>query len=209
MPVKIRKRPYRMARRAELQQGTRLRITESAVELHGTIGPFRTSMSAVAERAGVRRSTLYRHFPDEETLFAACTAHWLAANPQPDLARWAAITDPAARLREGLAELYSYYSRTERMLANILRDETTMPVVARLLEFYRAYLVRAGKVMMAGRPESDQARQRIRAAVGHALAFATWRSLAREQDLTDAEAAELMCGLVAVAAEAPRSGFPG
>ena len=88
------KRPYRMKRRAELEQATRRRITESAVELHGSLGPARTSMSAVAEHAGVRRSTLYRHFPDEMALFEACTAHWRAANPVPDLASWAAIEDP-------------------------------------------------------------------------------------------------------------------
>ena len=93
-----KKRPYRKKRRAELEAETRRRITESAVDLHGTIGPSRTSMSAVAERAGVRRSTLYRHFPDEAALFEACTAHWHAANPPPDLGGWAAIEDPDERL---------------------------------------------------------------------------------------------------------------
>ena len=82
------KRPYRMQRRAELEQETRRRITESAVDLHGSLGPARTSMSAVAEHAGVRRSTLYRHFPDEQALFQACSAHWRAENPPPDLAAW-------------------------------------------------------------------------------------------------------------------------
>src|SRR3954454_24302077 len=84
--------------RAQLEAETRRRITESAVELHGTVGPARTSMSAVAERAGVRRSTLYRHFPDEDALFAACSSHWVAENPRPDLEAWAAIEDPDDRL---------------------------------------------------------------------------------------------------------------
>src|SRR5512133_311027 len=101
-----KKRPYRKKRRAELEAETRRRITESAVELHGTIGPSRTSMSAIAERAGVRRSTLYRHFPDETAVFEACSAHWRAANPAPDLAEWAAIEDPDRRLRAALEELY-------------------------------------------------------------------------------------------------------
>src|SRR6478752_8008593 len=91
-------RQYRMRRRAESQLETRRRITESAVELHGTLGPARTSMSAVAEHAGVRRSTLYRHFPDEGALFGACSAHWAAENPPPDIARWAEIEDPDERL---------------------------------------------------------------------------------------------------------------
>ena len=87
-----------MKRRAESQQQTRRRITESAVELHGTLGPARTSMSAVAAHAGVRRSTLYRHFPDEAALFDACTAHWAQANPPPDLAGWSTVDDPDERL---------------------------------------------------------------------------------------------------------------
>ena len=195
-------RPYRMKLRAELQERTRRRITESALELHGTLGPSRTSMSAVAEHAGVRRSTLYRHFPDEAALFVACTGHWMEANPQPELTRWAAIADPDARLREGLAELYAYYRRTESMFVNVLRDETTMPIVARMLAFYRDFLAGAGEAMMVGRRERGYARRRVRAAIGHALAFATWRSLAREQGLDDAVAAELMCGLVAAARNA-------
>src|SRR5437763_9515657 len=95
-------RPYRMRRRAQQQERTRLRITESAVELHGTLGPARTSMSAVADHAGVRRSTLYRHFPDEAALFDACSAHWTAANPPPDIRAWAAIASPAERLAVAL-----------------------------------------------------------------------------------------------------------
>lgn len=203
MTREISNRPYRMKRRAELQECTRRRITESAVELHGTLGPARTSISAVAAHAGVRRSTFYRHFSDEAALFAACTGYWLEANPQPDLMRWAAIEDPDARLRTGLAELYAYYRQTEGMLANVLRDEETMPVVARMLASYRDYLERAVAALMAGRPGRGHARRRARAAIGHALSFATWRSLAREQSLVDSEAAELMCELVAVARDRP------
>ena len=102
-------RPYRMTRRAESQAQTRRRIAESAVELHGTLGPSRTSMSAVAAHAGVRRSTLYRHFPDEAALFDACTAHWAAANPPPDLAAWSMIDDPDERLTVALGEIYTFY----------------------------------------------------------------------------------------------------
>src|SRR5437588_9434768 len=92
-------RAYRMSRRAETQQQTRLRITESAVALHGTVGPSRTSISAVAAHAGVRRSTVYRHFTDEAALFDACTAHWAAANPPPELNAWTRIENPDERLR--------------------------------------------------------------------------------------------------------------
>src|SRR6186997_1609303 len=102
------KRKYEKKRRAEAEAQTRRRITESAVELHGSLGPARTSMSAVAERAGVRRSTLYRHFPDERALFGACSAHWGQANPPPDLGPWRAVVDPGERLDAALAELYAY-----------------------------------------------------------------------------------------------------
>ena len=193
------KRPYRMKRRAELEEATRQRITESAVELHGTLGPSRTSISAVAERAGVRRSTVYRHFPDEPALFAACSAHWGAANPTPDLARWAAIEDPDERLRRSLEELYAYYRRTQGMLDNLVRDESTVPTVKRQFRGFHDYLTAARDTLMAGRHARGGARQRTQAAIGHAVAFTTWRSLAAEQELDDRHAADLMCRLVAAA----------
>src|SRR3954452_6868814 len=93
-----RKRPYKMKRRAELEAQTKQRITESAVELHGTLGPARTSMKDVAEHAGVARSTVYRHLVDEEALFGACSAHWAAETPPPDLPQWTRIDGPAERL---------------------------------------------------------------------------------------------------------------
>jgi AcrR family transcriptional regulator len=187
------KRPYRKKRRAELEEATRQRITESAMELHGTLGPSRTTVSAVAEHARVRRSTVYRHFPDEKALFAACSAHWRAANPTPDLGRWAAIEDPDERLRRALRELYAFYRRNDRMLDNLVRDEALMPTVRWTFEGFRAYLTGAREMLMAGR----RGRKRQRAAVGHALAFPTWRSLATEQELDDRQAADLMCRLVA------------
>lgn len=190
------KRPYRKKRRAELEEATRRRITESAVELHGTLGPSRTSLSAVAEHAGVRRSTLYRHFPDEAALFAACSAHWRASNPQPDLEQWAAINDPDKRLRVALEELYAYYRRTERMMDNLLRDADTMPTVKQNFDGFRDYINTAHETLMAGRRPRGAARRRVLAATGHALAFPTWRSLAREQGLDDRHAADLMCRLV-------------
>src|SRR3984885_15662105 len=132
-------RPYRMKRRAESQLQTRRRITESAVELHGTIGPARTTMSAVAAHAGVRRSTLYRHFPDESALFDACTAHWAIDNQPPDLQAWAAIADADERLSIALGELYAYFGQTERMLENLSRDEATVPIVAERFAAFHLY----------------------------------------------------------------------
>lgn len=191
------KRPYRKRRRAELEEETRRRITESAVELHGTLGPARTSMSAIAEHAGVPRSTLYRHFADDAAMFTACSAHWAAANPPPDPSPWPAIADPDERTRTALAELYAYYGRTEQMLANLLRDEQQVPIVAQLFGAYHGYIAAVADMLVAGRGLRGRARQRSRAAIGHAVAFTTWRSLVRDQGLSEAEAVDLMAGLVA------------
>ena len=196
------KRTYRKKRRAELEAETRQRITESAIALHGTLGPARTSISAVAEHAGVRRSTVYRHFPDEAALFGACTAHWNAQNPPPDPAAWTRIDDPDERLRVALAELYEYYRRTEPMMENVHRDEKALELVQRMFAPFRAYLSAARDILLRGRRLRGRARRRVEAAIGHALEFPTWRSLTVEQGLDDAAAVELMCRLVEAAAGA-------
>ena len=145
------KRPYRMKRRAELEEQTRRRITESAVALHEELGPAQTSISAIAERAGVRRSTVYRHFPDEEALFAACSSHWRAANPPPDPRSWSSIEDPAERTRTALRELYAFYGSTEAMYVSLLRDEPLVPAVERRLRDFYGYLRSIQDDLTAGR----------------------------------------------------------
>ena len=196
------KRTYRKSRRADLEAQTRRRITESAVALHEELGPARTPISAVAERAGVRRSTVYRHFPDEEALFAACSSHWRAANPPPAVATWAGIEDPAERTATALRALYAFYGRTERMYTSLLRDEPLVPSVQRRLADFYGYLRVIEDSLMTGRGLRGRAARRTRAALGHALAFPTWRSLIREQGLADDEAVALMSVLVAGAATA-------
>jgi AcrR family transcriptional regulator len=193
------KRPYRKTRRAELEEQTRLRITESAVALHQELGPARTPISAVAERAGVRRSTVYRHFADDEALFDACSAHWTAANPPPDPAAWSAIEDPADRTRVALRELYAYYGRTEAMFASLIRDAPLAPIIARKLADFYGYLGGIQEMLMAGRGLRGRKARRTRAAIGHAVAFPTWRSLTRDNGLGDGDAVELMRGLVEAA----------
>jgi shikimate kinase len=170
---------------------TRQRITRAAVELHGTIGPAATTMSAVADRAGVTRATLYRHFPNATELFAACSAEYLTAHPRPDPTRWAAQSDPTRRLAVALGEIYAYYRSTESMRANLLRDIAALPPaiaagVAGLPDTMR-------DVLAGGWP--DEPGSLRWAALGHALAFETWRSLARE-GLDDRRAASLMASFV-------------
>jgi AcrR family transcriptional regulator len=195
-----RTRPYRKTRRAALEQETRTRIAASAAALHEELGPARTSISAVAERAGVRRSTVYRHFPDEEALFGACSSHWAAENPAPDPGAWAAVENPRERTEAALRELYAFYRRTEGMFTSLLRDEPLVPVVHRLLGGFYGYLRAIQDGLIAGRGLRGHAARRTRAALGHALAFPTWQSLTREQGLPDADAVALMCALVERAA---------
>jgi len=195
------KRPYRKRRRAELEDETRLRITKAAVDLHGTLGPAKTTISAVAERAGVQRATVYRHFPGEEALFGACSMHWLGQHPLPDLAEWTAVADPEDRLRLALSSLYAWYESGEEMLEKTTRDASLVPAMRVPVELRRAWLAEAAATIVRGRPERGARRRRVEAAVGHAISFATWRSLVREQDLSGPDAVELMHGLVALAAE--------
>jgi AcrR family transcriptional regulator len=193
------RRAYRKRRRAELEDETRLRITEATVDLHGTVGPARTTVSAIAERAGVQRATVYRHFPDERSLIAACSAHWTAANPRPDVARWAAIADPDLRLRAGLGELYAWYDRTEYMIEKTTRDAAFSEPLREAMARAAAWHAAAADVL-AG-PGAVPAP--VRAAIAHALAFETWRSLVRRQGLAPPEAVDLMARLAGCAAGRP------
>ena len=124
-------RPYRKRRRAEQEAETRQRITEAAMRLHGTVGPAHTTISDVAAEAGVQRGTVYRHFPDAESLFLACSAHWASLNPPPDPSAWARIADPDERLRHALAEMYRWYEWAEPMLVNVTRDAEAVPALLR------------------------------------------------------------------------------
>jgi AcrR family transcriptional regulator len=194
------RRPYRKRRRAELEAETRLRITEAAVELHGSIGPARTTISAVAERAGVQRATVYRHFTDEDSLFAACSSHWFAQHPLPDLGAWSAIEDSDERLQTALRQVYEWYVGGEEMLERVTRDVALVPALRPSTEALRGWFDTAADAIVSGRPERGTRRRRVRAAVGHALSFETWRSLVRDQRLSHEEAIELMVGVAAIAA---------
>jgi AcrR family transcriptional regulator len=190
------RRAYRKRRRAELEAETRLRITEAAVDLHGSVGPLRTTISAVAERAGVRRATVYRHFPDEDALFDACSSHWMAQHPLPDAAAWANIEDPDERLSVALGELYEWYEHGEYMLERTTRDVALVPALRPSMEAFQGWLAAAADAILRGRPERGARRRRVRVAVGHALAFETWRSLVSHQGLARSETIELMAALV-------------
>lgn len=194
------KRGYRKRRRAELEEQTRLRITEATMDLHGSVGPAKTTISAIADRAGVQRATVYRHFPDEATLIAACGAHWMSLNPPPDPVEWSAIADPEQRLRSALEDLYGWFERTEPMLEKLVRDRETVPALAAEMQAMDGYFAAVAATIIRGRPERGGRRRRAAAALAHALTFETWRSLYRGQHLERAEAVEMMARLVGCAA---------
>ena len=188
-----KQRPYRMGRRRERLEATRQRIAEAAFELHATVGPAQTSISAVAERAGVQRHTVYNHFPDMTTLIRACTEHGMRVTHIPEPGPWRDVDEPTARLRIGLADLYAYYRANAQLLGNVLRD---LPVVG--IAGSEAFMERMGQLFGAlaeGWP-GEAATERLRmAAIGHAMAYETWRSLTGN-GLSDDETGELMLQLV-------------
>jgi AcrR family transcriptional regulator len=191
------RRTYRMKQRAEAQEATRLRITESAVALHTELGPSRTTMAAVAEHAGVRRSTLYRHFGDEEALFDACSAHWYAQHPPPDIEGWTGIADPSERLVVALAELYAWYRSASPMLEQLIRDRDLVPSVGRRFGRFYERIAAGRELLMAGRGLRGARRKKANALIDLALRFETWRTLCRQGELDDAAAVDLFAGLVA------------
>jgi AcrR family transcriptional regulator len=196
-------RPYRLSGRAGRQAATRRRIVDAAVELHSTLGPARTSLSAVAERAGVSRPTVYAHFPDKPSLFAACSQASMTADPWPDPRSWRSIADPIERLQHALGELYARYGRTERLTANILRDLDFLPHVPgrSMDDLYGAMRT----ALVVDWQVADNRRELLVAAVDHALDFHSWRSLVSKHEIDDAQAIELMSALALAAAHGATS----
>jgi AcrR family transcriptional regulator len=185
-------RTYELKKRAERQEETRRRIVAAAVALHTKLGPSRTTVQAIAEKAGVTRPTVYAHFPDARSLLEACSGHVRATIPPPDPALWHAISDPSERLETALRELYSYYERLEPLLENVQRDAAVMPLVAEMNTYRDRHLEEIRDLLLQGWPAGDGARARLRQAIGHALEFRTWQSLVRRQGCTTDEAVRLM-----------------
>ncbi|WP_262270033.1 TetR/AcrR family transcriptional regulator [Microvirga yunnanensis] len=171
-------RTYTLRKRAEQQAETRQRIVEAAVDLHGSIGPALTSLSMIAERAGVQRHTLYAHFPDERSLYLACSGLSLERDPLPDAAAWRTIEDPRERLRIGLRAIYGWYERNADLAACVLRDAEYHPLTKEIVALrYGPFMAAYGEVLGAGFSNTQNAVLRV------ALNFFTWRTLMRESGL--------------------------
>ncbi len=139
---------------------------------------------------------VYRHFPDELSLFSACSAHYQAANPRPDPGVWSEISDPDERAATALEQLYDWYDRTETMLENVTRDRALVPSLDKVMGDFGRYYDAAVEVLLAGRPERGRRRKLAQAAIAHALEYETWRSLVRRQGLDRGEAVEMGVRLV-------------
>jgi AcrR family transcriptional regulator len=194
------KRKYELRKRADAMADTRQRITEAAMELHGTVGPARTTVSAVADRAGVQRHTVYRHFPTEDALYAACSAHFWATNPWPDAEQWRAIADPERRLETALDAIYHWYELTEPTMTNVHRDMELVEALPRSMRRFEHYMQDVELMLSAGWPARGARRRVMTVAIRHALDFSTWRSLVHEGGVSRAQAVRLASALVRQAA---------
>lgn len=184
-------RSYTLKKRAEQQAETRQRIVEAAVELHSSIGPAATTISLLAERAGVQRHTVYAHFPDDRSLFLACSGLALERDAPPSATAWREIADRRERLRSGFGALYAWYGRNAEMAGCVLRDAeshalTREIVAVRLGPFFDSY----GEALGEGLNPTQ------RAMLGLALSFHSWRTLTRDGGLDDDAAARAMAAAV-------------
>jgi AcrR family transcriptional regulator len=188
-------RKYELKKRAERMEETKRRIVEAAIDLHTSVGPAQTTVSAIADRASVERQTCYRHFPDERSLFSACSGLYMERNPLPDPGAWHGIAVPEERLRRGLGELYRYYDANEPMLSNILRD-AEVHAITREAAALQMQLMASYRDVLAEGLSSGKPRTRLNAALDLAVSFHTWRSLVRESGLSVSAAVELMAATV-------------
>jgi AcrR family transcriptional regulator len=196
------KRKYELKDRARKQEQTRARIVDALIELHESVGAARTTVTEVAQRAGVNRMTVYKHFPTEGDLVTACTSHWLELNPPPEVEAWAAIGDSDERLDAALVELYAYYRRTQTMWTTAYRDAALVESLGAIMDAaWFAFLDRAVDVLAAGRGLRGRRRQRLLGALRLAVDFPTWQTLT-SSGLRDHDAADVAATFVAATADA-------
>lgn len=185
------RRSYTKLKRAEQEAETRQRIVAAALALHSEVGPNRTTVSMIADRAGVQRHTVYAHLPDERATLMACSGLHSEREPPPSPDLWASLNDPAARLRVALTALYEWYARTEAISAHVLRDAEQNPLLREVsnLRFGEPLGAIHGS-LAAGLSEKEQA------SVALAMSFYTWRTLTQEAGMAPGAAVELMVGTV-------------
>jgi AcrR family transcriptional regulator len=184
------KRKYTKTRRAEQQNETRARIVEAAVNLHEALGPAQTSIRAIAEAAGVQRLTVYRHFPDDASLFEACTSHYLGLHPPPQPAAWVDIEHPGKRSYAALLAFYQYYRQTQNMWRVAYRDVDQLEALQAPMGRFEAHLDQVADDLVKAWDTTQATRKRLKLTLRHALRFITWQSL-KDAGLKDRQMAEL------------------
>ena len=190
MFIQMTTRKYKMKQRARDQERTRERIVAATAGLHGSVGPANTSISAVAEKAGVQRLTVYRHFPTEESLFLACSAHWLRENPPPDPHDWQDEGNAERRTAQALAALFGYYRQTSSMWRLVYRDIDQVPAMQPPLDGFHDYLAAIRDDLVAHWQPRGRKSKFLKATVAHLLGFGTWRSF-DDQQIDDRQMVEI------------------
>ena len=177
MFIQMKKRKYTQRQRAVQQAETRQRIIEAMVSLHQEFGPANTTVKAIAERAGVERLTVYRHFPDENTQLQACSSHYLQQHPPPDLDQWEHVEMPAQRVARALKAFYAYYRETAPMFRQSYRDVDAVPALRPILDAFEHQLDATCDGLMRGWGVRGRTARAMRRTLRHGLSFSTWASL--------------------------------
>lgn len=165
--------------------------------LHEQHGPAETTISQIAQRAGVQRQTVYRHFPDDAELLAACSHRWASQHPPPEPAPWLELHDPLERLDRALLDLYASYRATEAMTAHVLRDAPRLPALAELIAPLHEYMAQVRQILLAPFELEGRRRDQLESLLDLATSFSAWQQLTRGQGLDDAQAAHLFRELAA------------
>lgn len=193
--LNMKKRKYKKTLRAEQQDETRDRIVNATVELHESLGPAHTSIKAIAEKAGVQRLTVYRHFPDEASLFQACTSRYLGQHPPPDMGDWAAIQNASERSQTALLAFYRYYRSTERMWSVAYRDLEKVDALKLPMDQFQAYIDQVRDDLLASWNVKHENKKSLAITLHHCLRFSTWAAL-KSENLSDKKITNLVMGWI-------------
>lgn len=169
-----------------------------------TEGDLRPTAERIAERAKVSPRSVFKHFPDRESLFAA------ASEIQEARVRELIgddLPDPSAPLEERLDAFVEQRARFHEFVAPVRRSalltEPFSPVIAEKLQMARS--AGAAHVEHVFAPELDELRGRARedllASLCAIAAWPTWESLRRHQDLSAERARAILRSMLAAQLE--------
>jgi AcrR family transcriptional regulator len=184
------RRRYRLDRRAETAEETRRRLVQATFELHAEQGIHATTMTHIAERAGVSVGTVYHHFPTYQDAVFACSQHAAATNPFPTPGIFAGLTTMEDRVRRLVRETFGFYERLPEY-ERIRAERWGMPPIAAHVE--REESERLALVREALR--AFKVKPRLIGTCAALLDIAVYGTLTR-QGVTPAKAAEEIAGFI-------------